>query len=262
MELASGRIWSYWADAYVHRLLAASAMGKTVDLGGGDGGDASANLSKIESLSFEFTLLLSQTLDSQRQHYEELLSGLFALCAPHRRGEARSLLGLPEIVGEGAGPSSSKSEEAGSPKQVRFSDGKQHGGAGSGGGGSGGGGGGRNSRPPPETERSMTVLTTEVLLLREEVDFLRDMKDAAQHKAGYYEKALATANAAAATAAAAAAERIAELEETVRDLMISLDVGARVEGGELAGGTVGVHRSAGRAGDASAAAKARTAKRR
>lgn len=86
MDMESKRVWSYIADAYVHRIIANaqdSSDGKLVELP--DGADSALEpddgvqdglrddlpSEKLENLSLEYTHLLTSQLESQRVYFEE-----------------------------------------------------------------------------------------------------------------------------------------------------------------------------------------------
>lgn len=90
MDMESKRVWSYAADAYVHRIIANAqdgSEGKLIELP--DGADSALEpddndtgfqqdslrddvpLEKLENLSLEYTHLLTSQLESQRVYFEE-----------------------------------------------------------------------------------------------------------------------------------------------------------------------------------------------
>jgi BRCA1-associated protein len=89
MELQSQRVWDYAGDGYVHRLIQNSRDGKLVELpdpriaaSGGersqvppltDAVESELLHEKAERMSFEFGLLLSSQLETQRVYYEKQL---------------------------------------------------------------------------------------------------------------------------------------------------------------------------------------------
>ncbi|XP_063541225.1 BRCA1-associated protein [Cydia strobilella] len=74
LQLGSNRVWDYAGDNFVHRLVQNKADGKLVasDTGEACGGD------KFDSAQLEFTHILTQQLDSQRQYYEGRIQELEA----------------------------------------------------------------------------------------------------------------------------------------------------------------------------------------
>ena len=90
LELETQRVWDYAGDAYVHRLIQNRADGKLVELPsasissttmGGERGlgpgpaDAMA-AEKVEAIGIEYSYLLTSQLDSQRAYYEEQTAAL------------------------------------------------------------------------------------------------------------------------------------------------------------------------------------------
>ena len=102
MELETQRVWDYAGDGYVHRLIQNKADGKLVELDGGQSGQPTTNYNnhnnsydsinnnsnndmnnnyrsmtiaaeKLDALGLEFSYLLTSSLESQRQFYEEQL---------------------------------------------------------------------------------------------------------------------------------------------------------------------------------------------
>lgn len=69
LQLGTNRVWDYAGDNFVHRLLQSKTDGKLVatQSPGEDGEE------KIDSMQLEFTYLLTQQLDAQRDYYEEKL---------------------------------------------------------------------------------------------------------------------------------------------------------------------------------------------
>lgn len=69
LQIGTNRVWDYAGDNFVHRLLQNKTDGKLVATNSpGNEGEE-----KIDSMQLEFTYLLTSQLDTQRQHYEELL---------------------------------------------------------------------------------------------------------------------------------------------------------------------------------------------
>lgn len=68
MQLGSNRVWDYAGDNYVHRLVQNKTDGKLVEV------DERGNLvheEKVDSLALEYTYLLTNQLESQRNFFEE-----------------------------------------------------------------------------------------------------------------------------------------------------------------------------------------------
>jgi len=97
LELKTQRVWDYVGDGYVHRLVQSSTDGKVVELSDpnpfasvgrrlegshsdleSDTGDPDKQhavvASKLDAMAFEYNQLLTQTLESQRYYYEDLLT--------------------------------------------------------------------------------------------------------------------------------------------------------------------------------------------
>lgn len=69
MELGHNRVWDYAADNYVHRLIQNKTDGKLVQLD--EGGRAVNQDEKVDSITLEYTYLLTSQLESQRLFFEE-----------------------------------------------------------------------------------------------------------------------------------------------------------------------------------------------
>ena len=69
----SNKVWDYAADNYVHRLLQ-SNDGKPVEVAG----NSNEMSEKIDSIQLEYTYLLTNQLESQRKHYEQIISKIEA----------------------------------------------------------------------------------------------------------------------------------------------------------------------------------------
>lgn len=72
LQLGTNRVWDYAGDNFVHRLLQSKTDGKLVatQTPGEDGEE------KVDSMQLEFTYLLTQQLDAQREYYEDKLARL------------------------------------------------------------------------------------------------------------------------------------------------------------------------------------------
>lgn len=70
LQLGTNRVWDYAGDNFVHRLLQSKTDGKLVatESHGNEGEE------KIDSMQLEFTYLLTQQLDAQREYYEDKLA--------------------------------------------------------------------------------------------------------------------------------------------------------------------------------------------
>lgn len=72
LQLGTNRVWDYAGDNFVHRLLQSKTDGKLVATQSpGDDGEE-----KVDSIQLEFTYLLTQQLDAQREYYEEKMERL------------------------------------------------------------------------------------------------------------------------------------------------------------------------------------------
>ncbi|XP_046579416.1 BRCA1-associated protein-like [Haliotis rubra] len=68
MQLGNNRVWDYAGDNYVHRLVQNKSDGKLVEV---DEGGNVVQDEKLDSLTLEYTYLLTTQLESQRQYFEE-----------------------------------------------------------------------------------------------------------------------------------------------------------------------------------------------
>lgn len=72
MDMDSQRVWDYASDGYVHRLFQDKYDGKFIEAEP-EIDEQSVSSSKLQTLSREYTTLLTSQLDSQRQYYSSLL---------------------------------------------------------------------------------------------------------------------------------------------------------------------------------------------
>jgi BRCA1-associated protein len=72
MELETQRVWDYTGDNYVHRLVQNKSDGKLVEFGVPPGEVASDE--KLDSMTLEYTYLLTSQLESQRLYFEEKIA--------------------------------------------------------------------------------------------------------------------------------------------------------------------------------------------
>ncbi|XP_062512359.1 BRCA1-associated protein-like [Corticium candelabrum] len=72
MQLGSQRVWNYLGDNYVHRLIQNKSDGKLVEVEGNVGQELADE--KIDSLTLEYTHMLTSQLDSQRLYFEEKMA--------------------------------------------------------------------------------------------------------------------------------------------------------------------------------------------
>ncbi|XP_041348267.1 BRCA1-associated protein-like isoform X2 [Gigantopelta aegis] len=68
MQLGSNQVWDYAGDNYVHRLVQNKSDGKLVEV---DEGGNLLREEKVDSLTLEYTYLLTTQLESQRQYFEK-----------------------------------------------------------------------------------------------------------------------------------------------------------------------------------------------
>lgn len=73
MELGNNKVWDYVGDNYVHRLVQNKSDGKLVQV---DEGGNPVHNEKMDSLNLEYTYLLTNQLESQRQYFEEKLDSV------------------------------------------------------------------------------------------------------------------------------------------------------------------------------------------
>ncbi|XP_073948730.1 LOW QUALITY PROTEIN: BRCA1-associated protein-like [Choristoneura fumiferana] len=95
LQLGSNRVWDYAGDNFVHRLVQNKADGKLVAAEGA-GGEACGG-DKLDSAQLEFTHILTQQLDTQRQYYD---ARILEMEAVHHEEcvELRARLGAAEGV--------------------------------------------------------------------------------------------------------------------------------------------------------------------
>jgi BRCA1-associated protein len=72
MELETQRVWDYTGDNYVHRLVQNKSDGKLVEFGAPLGEVGSDE--KLDSITLEYTYLLTSQLESQRLYFEEKIA--------------------------------------------------------------------------------------------------------------------------------------------------------------------------------------------
>lgn len=224
MELDTQRVWDYKGDNYVHRLIQSRTDGKLVELpsasslatlpsrtmplnrpvtpqhgrtdsGGPSSGDME-KMSTIESITLEYSYLLSSQLEAMRQHYEAEAVAQRQRIAELEAEAARTAALEAEAQAAAAEREEAKRErekaERRADKALELARGLQ---------------------VTLGSERAMSQgLQARVTKLKEDLESVR-----------------ATRNAKAA--------EVESLNETVRDLMFSLEAGMRIsEGGEGAGG--------------------------
>ncbi|XP_064619178.1 BRCA1-associated protein-like [Lineus longissimus] len=71
MQLSNSRVWDYAGDNYVHRLIQSKGDGKLVEYNEGGGVDQDE---KMDSITLEYTYLLTSQLESQRLYFEEKMT--------------------------------------------------------------------------------------------------------------------------------------------------------------------------------------------
>ncbi len=73
MQLENNRVWDYAGDNYVHRLVQNKGDGKLVAID--EGGNAVED-EKLDSITLEYTYLLTSQLESQRRYFEEKIKSM------------------------------------------------------------------------------------------------------------------------------------------------------------------------------------------
>lgn len=71
LELGTQRVWDYTGDNFVHRLIQNKADGKLVEYGTGQ---QVADEEKMDSLSLEYTYLLTSQLEKQRLYFQDKIT--------------------------------------------------------------------------------------------------------------------------------------------------------------------------------------------
>jgi len=219
LETASGAVWDYAADGYVHRLVrSAAAAGKLVEVprpetaAGSSRGGAAASCaadvadpatvvalaeSKADAVAAQYSTLLTHQLDAQRVHYET------AIASARSEADAASADAASARVAAAASDAAAAaaaSEAARSADKARSAEQKAAAGAAAG----------------------------------REVADLRALADGLARAAAELRRTLASER-------AARAAQVADLEEQVRDLAFALDAGATLARGgasEAVGGTM------------------------
>ncbi|XP_028519639.1 BRCA1-associated protein isoform X2 [Exaiptasia diaphana] len=72
LELGTQRVWDYTGDNYVHRLIQNKTDGKLVEYG--PGRDQLGDEEKLDSLTLEYTYLLTNQLENQRLYFQEKIT--------------------------------------------------------------------------------------------------------------------------------------------------------------------------------------------
>ena len=266
LEVETQRVWDYVGDNYVHRLIQAHGDGKLVEVptpprssggggsgggagpsdgtaggaagggscGAGDGADADLQRvvydSKVEGVIFEYTALLSSQLESQRQHYESLLA---AATADSTLGDdARAALESARRVAEAAerdkrsfsrqlSEARARAERAEAEVGARFALSSARSPARA------------RTRPslalreaPPQLTRARRAHALRAAR-PEQTTFLRSLNEQHQSNAAAAQRRLDAATRAASAVQKQKDQRISELEEQVRDLMLYLDASVR-----------------------------------
>jgi BRCA1-associated protein len=189
--------------------------------------------SAMEGIAFEYTLLLTSQLESQRMYFEGMLASLSALtCSPvpveERKKAAEALLYRHHGIGSDGGDSLLTERESRALKNDLSAA----------------------KAACATAEARCSALESERRSALRRVGVLEERLKASEEEAAIY-KAMGEAAAAEKAADAArlaeakvregkAAEEIAELRDQVRDLMLTMDVQARMaeEGAEAVEGTV------------------------
>jgi len=72
MQLGNNRVWDYAGDNYVHRLVQNKSDGKLIEVD--ESGNVIQEGEKLDSITLEYTYLLTSQLESQRLYFEEKMS--------------------------------------------------------------------------------------------------------------------------------------------------------------------------------------------
>jgi len=88
MQLGNNRVWDYAGDNYVHRLVQNKSDGKLIEVD--ESGNEIQDGEKLDSITLEYTYLLTSQLESQRLYFEEKMNLV--------EGQARSQ--VEEMEGE------------------------------------------------------------------------------------------------------------------------------------------------------------------
>lgn len=141
LELATGRVWDYAGDGYVHRLIHDKAAGKLVELPSsssngltttinvGEGGERESNLGpgpadmraaeKVEAVGLEYANLLTSQLDSQRAYFEEQVAELRTALDGARTELARARTAAEDRVKEEESARAEAAERAAESEAAR-----------------------------------------------------------------------------------------------------------------------------------------------
>jgi len=72
MQLGNNRVWDYAGDNYVHRLVQNKSDGKLIEVD--ESGNEIQDGEKLDSITLEYTYLLTSQLESQRLYFEEKMN--------------------------------------------------------------------------------------------------------------------------------------------------------------------------------------------
>jgi len=72
MQLGNNRVWDYAGDNYVHRLVQNKSDGKLIEVD--ESGNVVQEGEKLDSITLEYTYLLTSQLESQRLYFEEKMN--------------------------------------------------------------------------------------------------------------------------------------------------------------------------------------------
>uniref|UniRef100_A0A7E4ZR17 BRCA1-associated protein n=1 Tax=Panagrellus redivivus TaxID=6233 RepID=A0A7E4ZR17_PANRE len=75
LQIGGNLVWDYAGDNYVHRIVQNAHDGKLVEVQGGRS-DAEKQTNKIDDMQLEYSVLLTQQLDTQRRFFEDKLKSV------------------------------------------------------------------------------------------------------------------------------------------------------------------------------------------
>jgi len=230
LELETQRVWDYAGDGYVHRLIQNKADGKLVELpsaassmsmgaspreGGLGPGPADAlSAEKIEAIGIEYSYLLTSQLDSQRSYYELQTSEL--------KGQLEELKGLMERVTRDF--ENEKKEMKAETTRIRSEADERTAGL---------------ERDKAKAEKKAEKSSELSKRLEKELREERAVGEGLMKNLGILKEKVERTD----KEKEGLAEKVAELEDQVRDVMFFLDANTKIEHGggvaaEAAGGSI------------------------